>query len=122
MDRITLRGIRAQGRHGAHAHEREQAQPFVIDVAVEVDLHEAAESDDLSRTLDYAALHERLVGVVETTSYSLLERLADNLLWVVFEDARVARAEVTIAKPAILGGATPSVTLTRMNRRHGRRP
>lgn len=122
MDRITLRRIRAHGRHGAGAHEREHAQPFEIDVVLELDLHDAAQSDDLSRTLDYAALHERLIGTVEATSYSLLERLADDLMAVVFEDRQVLRAEVTIAKPAILAGATPSITLERENPAYRRRP
>jgi dihydroneopterin aldolase len=45
----------------------------------------------------------------------LLERLASDILEAVFEDARVARAIVTIAKPAILDGTTPSVTFDRAN-------
>jgi dihydroneopterin aldolase len=67
----------------------------------------------LSRTMDYAALHGRIVRIVAATSYALLERLAADLLDAVLEDRRVARAEVTIAKPGILDGATPSVTLSR---------
>jgi dihydroneopterin aldolase len=118
MDRIALHGIRAHGRHGAHAEERERAQPFEIDVTLDVDLRDAAECDDLSRTIDYAALHERLVEIVETTSYSLLERLANDLIAAVFEDCRIARAEITIAKPKILAGATPSITLARINPQH----
>lgn len=113
MDRITLRGVRAYGRHGANPGERDRVQLFEIDVAIEVDLHNAQASDDLSDTVDYAALRDRLVGIVADTSYQLMERLAGDLLEVVFADSRVARAEVTIAKPGILDGATPSVTLVR---------
>lgn len=113
MDGIRLDGIRAYGKHGADAAEREHAQPFDVAILAELDLAEAAASDDLTRTLDYAALHERIVRIVATTSYALLERLAADLLDAVFDDRRVARAEVTIAKPGILDGATPSVTLSR---------
>ncbi|MGA7094612.1 MAG: dihydroneopterin aldolase [Candidatus Cybelea sp.] len=115
MDEIRLRGVRAYGRHGSDPGERERRQLFEVDVLAEIDLRVAAESDDLSHTMDYAALRERLVRVVATTSYALLERLAADLLGAVFADSRVVRAEVTLSKPRILDGATPSVTLQRVN-------
>jgi FolB domain-containing protein len=113
MDRIRLDGVRACGKHGADAAEREREQPFDITISAELDLRDAAASDDLDCTMDYAALHARIVRIVAATSYSLLERLAADLLAAVLEDRRVTRAEVTIAKPGILAGATPSVTLSR---------
>jgi 7,8-dihydroneopterin aldolase/epimerase/oxygenase len=118
VDRIALRGIRAYGRHGFDAVERERPQPLDIDVALEIDLRTAQATDDIVDTIDYAALRERLIVVVSRTSYALLERLAGDLLDELFDDRRVVRAEVTLSKPAILDGATPSVTLDRVNPRH----
>ena len=118
MDRITLRGLRAYGRHGADPGERDTAQAFDLDVTAELDLQQAQASDDLVDTLDYAALHRRLVEIVASTSNALLERLAADLLDAVFADRRVVRAEITLAKPGILSGATPAVTLSRANPRH----
>lgn len=118
MDAIRLCGVRAYGRHGSDPSERELRQLFEIDVLVDIDLGAPAESDDLSQTMDYAALRERLVRVVATTSYALLERLAADLLGAIFVDPRVARAEVTLSKPRVLDGATPSVTLQRLNPRY----
>ncbi|MEO6836263.1 MAG: dihydroneopterin aldolase [Candidatus Tumulicola sp.] len=113
MDRITLTGIRAYGRHGADPGERDRPQPFDIDVTVEIDLEAARRSDNLADTLDYANLHARLVAAVSNTSHALIERLASDLLDAVFDDARVVRAEVTVAKPHILDSATPAVTIAR---------
>jgi dihydroneopterin aldolase len=118
LDAITLRGIRAYGRIGTLPHERERRQLVEIEVCAEIDLTEAGRSDDLSATLDYAALRERFVRIVATTSYFLLERLAADLLETVFADARVVRARVTLSKPGVLDGATPSVTLERDNPRY----
>jgi 7,8-dihydroneopterin aldolase/epimerase/oxygenase len=115
MDRISLRGVCAYGRHGADPAERERRQRFEIDVTAELDLRGAAASDELSQTMDYAALHERIVRIVSTTSYALLERLAAELLDAVFADRRVTRGQITLSKPGILAGATPSVTLERIN-------
>ncbi len=113
MDRITLRGIVAHGRHGANPGERDRPQPFRIDLAIDLDLSRAAESDELRDTVDYADVYRRIVGVVETHSYRLIERLASEIAEVAMSDDRAVRAEVTVAKPTLLDGATPSVTLVR---------
>ncbi len=117
MGRISLRGVRAYGRHGTDAAERERRQRFDVDVTADLDLSAASQTDDLNATLDYAALTARIVRIVSTTSYALLERLAADLLDAVFDDARVLRARVTVSKPGILDGATPSVTLERAHPR-----
>ena len=110
-DRIALHGIRAYGRHGANAGERTAAQALDVDVEVEMDLGSARASDALAETLDYAGLHERVVAIVRDRSYALLERLADEIANAILADSRVAAATVTVAKPALLSGATPSVTV-----------
>jgi dihydroneopterin aldolase len=117
MDVITLRGIRAYGRHGANPAERDAEQPFDLDIDVEMDLSAPSQTDELGDTLDYANLHERIVAVVQSTSFRLLERLAAEIAHEIFRDPRVARAEVRIMKPQLLAGATPGVRLRRENPR-----
>jgi dihydroneopterin aldolase len=113
LDRIEIRGIRAYGRHGADPGERDRPQAFTIDVVVDLDLSRARRSDDLNDTLNYARLYHRIVEVVAGTSHALLERLAADLLDAAFEDSRVERAQITVGKPGLLDGATPSVTIAR---------
>jgi len=110
-DRIELRGIRAFGRHGANPGERDVPQPFDLDVCAELDLTLARRSDALADTLDYDALHRRIVTIVGGTSYALLERLGAEILAAIFADERIAGARVSIAKPQLLAGATPVVTV-----------
>lgn len=118
MDVIELRGMRVMGKHGANPGERETEQPFDVDIHLEMDLQQPAHSDDLAETLNYAELHERITGIVQSTSFVLLERLAAEVVNAIFADARVARARVRIGKPQLLAGATPSVTLVRDNPRY----
>lgn len=113
MDLIEIRGIRVQGRHGANPGERERPQPFDVDVRIEADLRAAASSDNLTDTIDYAALYAMVAQLVGSRSYTLLERLAGEILSAILTDPRVARASVSIAKPALLDGATPRVTIER---------
>lgn len=110
-DTIELRDVRAYGRHGADPHERDYVQPLDLRLRLEVDLSAARSSDDLSATIDYARLHARIVGIVGAESYRLLERLGDRILGDVMSDERILAAELTIAKPGLLAGATPAVTV-----------
>jgi dihydroneopterin aldolase len=113
MDRITLRIGRALGRHGALEGERDNQQPFDLDLKLDLDLSLASRTDELSDTVDYGVIYHRTVEIVRTHSYTLLERLAGEILTMLFEDTRVVSAEVTIAKPSLFPNGTPSVTLKR---------
>jgi len=109
---IEVRGIRAYGKHGANPGEREADQPFVVDVVLHLDLVVPCGSDELSDTLDYAAVAARVSGIVRDRSFRLLERLAGELLSDLMRDERVDSATVGIAKPGVLAGATPAVTVS----------
>ena len=113
MDQIAITGIRAYGRHGAYPGEQDRPQAFDITLRLQLDLSAASDSDRLADTIDYAEVHRRVVEVVETRSFDLLERLGAAILEVAFADERVVAAEVGIGKPALLDGATAVVTLRR---------
>jgi 7,8-dihydroneopterin aldolase/epimerase/oxygenase len=98
-DRIELSGLRVRGRHGVYDFERADGQDFLIDVALELDLAKAAATDDVTDTVHYGELAERLVAVVAGEPVNLLETLADRLVAICLRDGRVAAATVTVHKP-----------------------
>src|SRR5690606_37178582 len=79
MDRILLQGMRFWGHHGLLPHEREQGQPFEVDLEVELDLSRARESDRLEETVDYRLLFRAVQEVVEGEPVHLLEHLAERI-------------------------------------------
>jgi len=99
-DRIVLTGLRATGRHGVYDFERSQGQVFVVDVVLEIDLAPAARSDDVTDTVHYGELADRLVGIVAGEPVNLIETLADRLATACLADPRVAAAIVTVHKPS----------------------
>ncbi|AYY11394.1 dihydroneopterin aldolase [Actinobacteria bacterium YIM 96077] len=99
LDRIELRGISARGHHGWFTHEREHGQPFVVDVTLGVDARPAAASDELSDTVDYDTLGERVVHAVEGEPVKLVETLAQRIADICLDDVRVENVEVTVHKP-----------------------
>ena len=112
-DTIELRGMRVWGRHGANPGEQEVAQPIDIDLLLELDLGAARRSDALADTISYAEVHAAVTRIVAQQRFALLERMGEVILDTVMRDERVARARVALAKPRLLAGATPVVTLHR---------
>ena len=98
-DRIELRGLTARGRHGWFPHEREDGQTFVVDVSLGVDTRAAAVSDDLTETVDYGSLAERVVGLVSGEPVRLVETLAQRVADLCLAEPKVEDVEVTVHKP-----------------------
>ncbi len=101
MDRVFVRGILVDGHHGSEAAERAEAQPFAVDVELALDLGPAGRSDDLERTADYAAIDREVRRVVATTSFRLLEALAEAIAGALLAGFPADEVAVRIAKPAV---------------------
>ncbi len=99
IDRITLTGLTAYGRHGVFDFEREQGQNFTVDVVLGLDLSTAAASDDVRHTVHYGELADALVSVISGEPVNLIEKLGSRLLDVCLADERVQEATVTVHKP-----------------------
>jgi len=112
---IEVLGIRALGRHGVLAEEQSRAQPFEIDLRLEVDLTAAAASDRLEDTVDYGFLAEATARTIEVESHRLLERLADRIVDVCSVPG-VQSVEVSVRKlspPIPVQVASVGVTIRR---------
>lgn len=99
-DRITLTGLRVFGRHGVFDHEKRDGQEFVVDITVWLDLTPAAETDELTRTVNYAELAELAVAIVGGEPHDLIESVAGRIADEVLLDPRLSAAEVTVHKPS----------------------
>ena len=122
-DRLALRGMRFEARHGVLAHEKVDPQPFEVDVVLHADLARASETDALADTVDYAALHELVGAIVTGPSFDLIEALAGAVARAVLaatDPALVDAVEVRVRKPeAPLGGELDTVEAALVRRRPG---
>jgi dihydroneopterin aldolase len=122
-DRLSLLGMRFEGRHGVLPEEQVTAQPFEVDVVLHADLAEAAERDDLGATADYAALFELVRAIVEGTSRQLIEALAGSIARAVLAatpPSVVGAVEVRVRKPeAPIDGPFDTVEAAVVRRRAG---
>jgi dihydroneopterin aldolase len=100
VDEITLTGVRAFGRHGVFEHERREGQEFVVDVTLGVSTVRAAETDDVSDTVHYGEVAERIVELVGGEPWNLIETLAVRIAEDLLLHAAVSAVAVTVHKPS----------------------
>jgi dihydroneopterin aldolase len=100
-DRIVLANMRFQGRHGYYEHELVTAQPFEVDVELVLDLQPAGIDDDLEKTIDYGKVFEAVRQIVESTSYRLLEALAEAISHELLADFDVNEVAIRVRKPKV---------------------
>ena len=105
-DRILLDGMVFQARHGVHDREKVNAQRFEVDVDLLLDLQPAGLEDDLARTLDYGRVYETVRTIVESTTFNLIEALAEAIAHELLSDfPGLEEVTVRVRKPEVqLGG------------------
>lgn len=110
--RLFLSGIHAQGHHGARPGEKDERQPFVVDLDLEVD----AETDDIGATADYRRLVDAVRELVEAASFDLIESMAHAIAERLLAFDHVTKATVVVHKPNAarrlgIDGAAAAVTV-----------
>lgn len=97
-DHILIDDLRVTCIIGVLDHERVTPQPLRIDVDMEVDLHDAGQSDDLTQTVHYGEVAIALANLARDTKYQLLERLAQHMTEVVLSFPLVRAVELRLTK------------------------
>lgn len=98
-DRIILDGMQFYGYHGVNAEERALGQPYLVDLAVEMDLLTPGKSDRLNDTVSYTHLYRTVQAVVEGEPKNLLEATAQVIADRVLAEFPVNAVHVRVKKP-----------------------
>jgi len=105
MDRIFLRDLCLSCTIGVNDWEREVRQTVKIDLDLELDLSDAGKKDDLSLTVDYKGVRDRVEAVVAQSRFFLVEALAECIAQACLAEPRVQRVRVCVEKPGALRAA-----------------
>ena len=79
-DKVFISGLRAETVIGVYDWERKICQPLVFDIEMATDVKAAAQDDDLTQAIDYAAISQRVIKATETSSFQLIETLAEHCI------------------------------------------
>ncbi len=114
--RIRVKALRLRTYIGFNPEEQEKLQDVVINVLIEYDALRAARSDQPEQALNYKVVTKRIIQLVESNRFLLLEKLVHDVLNCAMEHPAVERAEVEVDKPHALRFAD-SVSLTMSSHR-----
>ena len=95
---IGLRDLKITCIVGIYDHERSAEQDLFLDVEVDHDFAEAAETEHVSATIDYDLIAAALTALAQTRRYQLIE-----------QHPAITRVAMEIRKPAAVPAAACSL-------------
>ena len=115
-DKLFLEDVRFWGQHGLTKEEQSVGAWFSVDAELAVDLGPACVSDDVSATVDYGLVVQRIVEIGTKHRVNLLERLAALMSEAILREFPASAVRVRLRKlTPPLGGlvGVPGVEITR---------
>ena len=110
--RIVLTRMEFHALHGCYELERKVGNRFTVDLVITAELGDAAERDDVTRTVNYLTVYEtvrRQMGITQRT----IERVAANIIEALYADfAQIRHVKCRVSKLAPpLGGKLEKVSV-----------
>lgn len=100
MDWLIVKGLTTLSRVGCLPVEQRVPQPIEADIALQLDLREAAQTDSIKRALDYTRVCEVVRELLEHNRYKLLEAAAYAIATTLLTTfPQVRRVQVELRKP-----------------------
>lgn len=100
MDKIYIKDLEVYAYHGVNPQEKDLGQKFLISVELNLDLSEAARTDNLSATVNYAKLCNDIEKIFINEKCNLIETTAGKVAdYILMNYARVEKTRVLIKKP-----------------------
>lgn len=97
--RITIKGLEVFAHHGLLPEEKRLGQTFLFDIGLSQKQTRAPSTDDITDTVDYAAVCDCVAEVAAARSYNLLEKLASVIAdEILARFPAVDRVKVRVAK------------------------
>ncbi len=114
-DKIRLKNMCFYGYHGVDPSERALGGRFSFDVELALDLKPAGETDDLTKTVDYAAVYTLVAEIQGEREFMLLEALAHTVAEAILTRFAVDEVTVRVRKhsvpiPGVLDCAEVEIT------------
>lgn len=98
MDKIILKRIQFHGYHGVVEAERQLGQKYEVDLELMTDLSTAGKTDDLTHTIDYAQVVQRVIEIGTQGSFQLFEALAETIADAILDQFQIEEVQITLKK------------------------
>src|SRR5688500_19012521 len=112
-DTIVIRELEVWYRVGVPDDERDTPQRLLVTIEMSRDFSEAESSDDLTKTIDYHAVSQRLLRLGEGRSWNRIETLAIAVAEMVLKDFGAQQVAVEVPKYVIAQTSRVAVKVVR---------
>lgn len=100
--RIVLQGLRVPVSIGIHGFEKAAPQPYRVDIELTLISSYRCVLDEISETVDYDALHSRVLDFLGGRHFNLQETVIQTIMDLCFDlDPRVEAASVRCSKTQV---------------------
>ncbi len=100
MDRVFIEQLQVESLIGVYDWERNAKQSLLLDLCMAWDNQPAANSDNLSYALDYAAVCQRIEEFAAASSFALVESFAEQLAGLLMREFAIPWLRLKLTKPA----------------------
>ncbi|MBW5802971.1 dihydroneopterin aldolase [Coxiella endosymbiont of Ornithodoros amblus] len=105
MDKLFIRNLHVPAQVGILRHEKAKKQILTIDIIYHIDAKEAALSDEILHTIDYASVRESLMHFLNEHRFNLIETLAERCADFLLRRFKMSWIQLSITKPSIFEDA-----------------
>lgn len=116
LTKIFIKDLLLPCTIGVTKLEQQEKQPILINITLWADAGLAGLNDDLKQTVNYKEIYLKIIGLVESSSFNLVERLAEEIAEICLKNSLVEKVEVRAEKPKALklaAGAGVEITRTK---------
>jgi D-erythro-7,8-dihydroneopterin triphosphate epimerase len=101
-DKIHITDLTLRCIIGVNDWERTQKQDVIINITLFADLNKPCQTDNLSDSVDYKKIKQKIIAMVENSSFNLIERLSDEIAKICLAPPLVKAVQVRVDKPNAL--------------------
>ncbi|MCJ8275091.1 MAG: dihydroneopterin aldolase [Psychrosphaera sp.] len=105
MDTVFIRQLAVSTTIGVYDWEKTIKQQLLIDIDMVSDIKDAAASDNISDTVDYAVVSNTITDYVQGNQFELIETVAQNIADIILNDFPVTQVTITLQKPGAVKNA-----------------
>ncbi len=106
MDIVFIRALKVDTVIGIYDWERKIRQTVVLDLEMGCDVKKAALSESIEDAVNYKEVSKRLYDFIESSSFQLVETLAERCAEIILEEFSVPWVRLTLNKIGAVSSAS----------------
>jgi dihydroneopterin aldolase len=98
MDKVFVKNLVVPCKVGVTREERLKKQSVVVDIEVFCDLSRAGATDDLSKSISYSEIQEKVINFVTSGEFKLLESIAEGVASLILKNSLSSKVIISVKK------------------------